>query len=96
VVDLVLGCGDNFKNEIDSSTQELVMKKQSKKRRIFSKVGAELRDNPPRIVEKTRREKGNIAAEKQRKAILLSKARRAGARIPYKKSSKSRKKAIKR
>jgi hypothetical protein len=77
-------------SEIDATNQESAMvkrkKKSGKNRKILHKVGAELRDNPPRIVEKTRREKGPEAAEKQRKAILISKARRAGARIPPKKS----------
>jgi hypothetical protein len=51
-------------------------------------VGAELRDNPPRILAKTRAAKGPEAAEKQRVAILLSKSRRAGAKIPRKGGSK--------
>lgn len=50
--------------------------------RLLSGIGAELRDNPPSILEKTRRKKGAAAGERQRRAILLSKAREAGARIP--------------
>ena len=49
--------------------------------RILSDVGKELRDNPPTILEKTRRKKGKKAAEEQRKAILLAKARKRGADI---------------
>jgi hypothetical protein len=41
-------------------------------------IGRELRDNPPRILAKTLRKKGPKAAERQRRAILLSKARTAG------------------
>ena len=51
--------------------------------RILSGIGEELHDNPPSILAKTRKKKGAKAAEKQRKAILLSKAREAGARIPH-------------
>ena len=50
--------------------------------RILSGIGEELRDNPPEILAKTRKKKGAAAAESQRKAILLSKAREAGADIP--------------
>ena len=50
--------------------------------RILSGIGEELRDNPPDILAKTRKKKGAAAAESQRKAILLSKAREAGADIP--------------
>jgi hypothetical protein len=52
-----------------------------KDRRILKKIGEELRDNPPRILSKTRRKKGAKAAERQRKAILLSKARSKGAGV---------------
>ena len=50
--------------------------------RILSGIGEELKENPPSILAKTRKKKGAKAAEKQRKAILLSKAREAGAHIP--------------
>ena len=49
--------------------------------RILQSVGHELKTNPPRILAKTRRKKGKGAAEKQRVAILLSKAREAGAHV---------------
>jgi hypothetical protein len=49
-------------------------------RDTFEKIGRELKDNPPRVLAKTRKKKGRKQAEKQRRAILLSKARRAGAR----------------
>jgi len=81
-------------SEIDSANQEATMSKRKKKsgtnRKILHRIGTELKNNPPRIVEKTRREKGDAAAEKQRKAILISKARRAGVRIPPKKSKRKR------
>ena len=60
----------------------------TKKRAVLHRIGAELRDNPPRILEKTKKKKGAKAAERQRRAILLSKARRAGAKIPRKRGSK--------
>lgn len=53
----------------------------TRKTRILSSVGRELKRNPPSILAKTRRKKGPAAARRQKTAILLSKARRAGARI---------------
>ena len=49
---------------------------------ILSGVGHELKTNPPAILAKTRRKSGVKRAAKQRTAILLSKAREAGANIP--------------
>jgi hypothetical protein len=54
----------------------------AKKREILKKVGHELKENPPRILSRTRHKFGVSRAESQRKAILLSKARKMGARIP--------------
>lgn len=48
---------------------------------ILESVGHELKKNPPKVLAATRRKSGAAQAEKQRRAILLSKARRAGARI---------------
>lgn len=53
----------------------------SRKARILQDIGSELKDNPPSILQKTRKKKGKRAADKQRKAILLSKARKAGVKI---------------
>jgi hypothetical protein len=52
----------------------------TKDRAILESVGHELKANPPRALAKTRRKKGAKAANKQRVAILLSKARSKGAR----------------
>ncbi len=54
---------------------------QHKKRqaRILSDIGHELKANPPAILERTRRKSGATAAKQQRVAILLSKAKKAGA-----------------
>lgn len=41
----------------------------------IAQIGHELKANPPKILAKTRRKKGKKAAEAQRRAILLSKAR---------------------
>ena len=57
------------------------MAKHTRTARILENVGEELKNNPPSILEKTRRKKGAEAAEKQRVAILLNKARKRGARI---------------
>ena len=46
------------------------------KTRILSRIGKELKKNPPKILAKTRRKKGKTAALAQKRAILLSKARR--------------------
>ena len=50
--------------------------------RILEEVGEEIKENPPKILAKTRRKKGKKRAEKQRVAILLDKAREQGADIP--------------
>jgi len=49
---------------------------------ILQSVGHELKTKPPEILGKTRRKFGAARAESQRKAILLNKARKAGARVP--------------
>ncbi|KKK85136.1 hypothetical protein LCGC14_2776320 [marine sediment metagenome] len=56
----------------------------AKTKRILKSVGRELKKNPPKILAKTRRKRGKAAAERQRVAILLSKARKRGARIKRK------------
>ena len=48
----------------------------------LQRVGHELKSNPPKILAHTARKFGAARAARQRRAILLSKARRAGARIP--------------
>lgn len=55
-----------------------------KTKRVLQNVGRELKENPPAILKKTRRKQGKEAAEDQRKAILLSKARKRGAKVPKK------------
>lgn len=57
------------------------MPQHPRKARIMSEVGREMKDNPPGALKKTRRKKGPKAAEKQRTAILLDKARRRGADV---------------
>jgi hypothetical protein len=44
-------------------------------REALERVGRELKENPPRILAKTRAKKGKRASERQRRAILLSKYR---------------------
>jgi len=61
---------------------------ESKSDKITESVGKELKDNPPAILASTKRKFGAARAESQRRAILLSKARRMGARIPKPKSMK--------
>lgn len=58
-------------------------KKETKTKKILHRVGTEIKERPPRVLAKTAKKKGAAAAERQRKAILLSKARAAGAKIPY-------------
>ena len=57
------------------------MAKHTHTARILADVGQELKDNPPGILEKTRRKNGAKAAKRQRVAILLSKARDRGAKV---------------
>lgn len=56
-------------------------KNNSRSSKLLSSIGEELKENPPEVLAKTRKKKGKAAAEKQRVAILLSKARKAGARV---------------
>jgi len=49
---------------------------------ILSSVGSELKENPPAILASTRRKFGAARADSQRKAILLSKSRKMGAKLP--------------
>lgn len=53
----------------------------TKTKRVLRSVGRELKENPPGVLAKTKRKKGAKAAERQRRAILLSKARKRGARV---------------
>jgi len=53
---------------------------------IIASTAREIKTNPPAILAKTERKFGAGAAERQRKAILLNKSRRAGARIAKPKS----------
>ena len=62
----------------------MAKKKLTKSKRILKAVGRELKKNPPKILAKTRKKKGKKGAEAQRVAILLSKARKRGARIKKK------------
>ncbi len=55
-------------------------KKKTKTKRILREVGHELKANPPRVLSKFSGEK----RESIRTAILLSKARRRGAKIKKK------------
>lgn len=54
------------------------------KNSILSSIGSELKNNPPNVLKSTERKFGIVRAKKQKTAILLSKARRQGAKIPYK------------
>ena len=45
-------------------------------------LGEEMKANPPSVLNETRRKFGVQRAQKQRTAILLSKARQAGVSIP--------------
>jgi hypothetical protein len=56
----------------------------SKNQRLIRAAGHELKENPPKVVKSTMRKKGPEAARKQNIAIMLSKARAAGADIPEK------------
>ena len=49
---------------------------------ILEDVGHELKTNPPKQLAKTRAKFGAADANRQRVAILLSKSRKAGAKVP--------------
>jgi len=59
-------------------------KKQTKTQKAIKAAGHEIKVNPPRVLVKTAAKKGVKAAEKQKVAIMLNKARKAGAKIPKK------------
>ena len=61
----------------------------AKRKSKLRQIGHELKVNPPRQLAKTRKKFGAADAEAQRRAILLSKARKAGVRVP-KRKGKSR------
>ena len=52
--------------------------RRARRARVLSGIGQELRDNPPSVLAKTIRKKGKAAGDRQRVAILLSKARARG------------------
>jgi hypothetical protein len=49
----------------------------------------EMKENPPKILAKTRKKEGAAQANRQRVAIGLSKARAAGAKIPAPKGTRN-------
>jgi hypothetical protein len=53
----------------------------TKSRRIVRAAFHELHKNPPKVLKSTRKKFGAERARKQRIAIALSKARRAGAKL---------------
>jgi hypothetical protein len=55
---------------------------KSKSTQILETIGSEMKANAPSILDRTARKFGADKAEAQRKAILLNKARKAGAKIP--------------
>jgi len=63
-------------------------KKKSKSAIIIEGAGHEMKVNPPKILAHTRAKFGTKRAEEQRIAILLSKARKRGAKIKRRKKSK--------
>lgn len=52
----------------------------------LQEAGHEMKLNPPKVLAKTAKKFGKKRMEKQRKAILLAKARKEGAMIPLKQS----------
>jgi hypothetical protein len=58
------------------------MKGKSRKKGVLSRAFSEVFGNEPSIVAHTRKKFGKKRAKKQKVAIALSKARRAGAHIP--------------
>lgn len=61
-----------------------ILARKAKNAKLIEEAGHEMKTNPPKVLAKTRKKSGAKRAEKQRRAILLSKARKAGASIPQK------------
>lgn len=59
-------------------------RKKSKTQKRIAAAAREVRKDEPAVVGKTRRKFGAKRAAAQKTAIVLSKARKAGARIPKK------------
>lgn len=59
-------------------------KNEARRRALIDAAFHEVMGQPPARVKQTRRTRGKKAAQKQAVAIALSKARKAGARIPRK------------
>jgi len=57
-------------------------KKKTETQKKVKAAFHEIKKNPPRVLAKTRKKFGAEAAEKQRIAIGLSKARARGAKVP--------------
>ena len=51
---------------------------------ILEAAGKEMKINPPGVLASTQEKFGVARAKRQKKAIMFSKARKAGANIPYK------------
>lgn len=61
---------------IPASPAAKVMGGKKPNKMAVKKAAKEIKNNPPAILKKTARKKGKAQAEKQRVAIMLSKARR--------------------
>jgi len=61
----------------------------SKTKDVLEDVGKELKQNEPAVVTSTRRKFGPVRAEKQREAIMFSKAKKLGASVGKKPKTKS-------
>ncbi|MDZ4210039.1 MAG: hypothetical protein U1C56_02565 [Candidatus Curtissbacteria bacterium] len=59
-------------------------KKMTHSAQVMEGIGHEMKVNPPKILAKTKKRSGVKRAEAQRRAILLSKARRRGVKVKRK------------
>lgn len=62
-------------NEFDNPRNKPQM---SPSKSAVKKAGHEMKVNPPAILAKTKKKKGKAASQKQKIAIMLSKARKQG------------------
>jgi hypothetical protein len=67
--------------KIGTNSSIMEAPKAGKNSSILENIGHELKQNPPKILAKTRAKKGEAAANKQRVAILMSKARALHAKV---------------
>jgi hypothetical protein len=76
--------GERIVSKRRYSAAKSILGGKKKTARLVDAAGKEIKNNPPKILARTARKLGAKQAAKQKVAIMLSKARAAGANIPEK------------